>query len=141
MEDTTKLPELIKAINISYHHYYRKKYKYKGHLWHSRYRSIIIKNDTQWLQCGRYIELNPVNAKLCSEPGLYKWTSFNCYAEGKLDPLLDLKSDDPKYPKLHKIETGKSNPEYRRFILAGINFDYQSLKKKYETENWGRSSV
>lgn len=42
-----------------------------GTLWESRYKSSVVQTDTYLLACSRYIELNPVRACTCAEPGDY----------------------------------------------------------------------
>ena len=36
----------------------------------------------------RYIELNPVRARMCAGPGDYPWSSYRSHAGGEADPLL-----------------------------------------------------
>lgn len=136
-DDTTLLADAIKAINLSYHYYYKEKYKYKGHLWHSRYRSIIIKDESQWMQCARYIELNPVYARLCPSPQGYRWTSYHYYAMGKKDALImpKFRTEDTSHCAL-----GKINKQYADFVNDGVDLDYQKLKKQFESESFSRSS-
>src|SRR3990167_4052852 len=50
-----RLATAIKSCTLSYFHYYHRKYQYTGHLWHGRYRSILIANEPHFLQAGRYI--------------------------------------------------------------------------------------
>lgn len=56
------LSRFMKQLNLTYFHYYRKRYGYCGHLWQDRFKSNIIDLDSHLLQCGKYIELNPVRA-------------------------------------------------------------------------------
>ncbi|MBI4211862.1 MAG: transposase [Deltaproteobacteria bacterium] len=121
VDDTKLLAPTMKALLLSYHHYYRRKYAYKGHLWHSRYRSIIIANEEQKLQCARYIELNPVHAKLCNDPQSYRWSSYHHYAFGTADELIVDAEPTPRERLL-----------YQQFVVSGIDLDYQHLKKQYE---------
>lgn len=133
VENTKQVAPLMKAINISYHHYYHRKYKYCGHLWHSRYRSIIINNESQWLQCGRYIELNPVHAGLCNDPKNFPWSSYHYHAYGKNDYLI--RTDMPLLGTF-KRQAGLENHAYQEFIKAGIDIDYQRLKNEFEKEKF-----
>lgn len=138
LEDTKILATAMKAILVSYQHYYRRRYGYKGHLWHSRFRSIIMTSDEQWLQCARYIELNPVYADICRNPKDYYWTSYHYHAMGKLDPLINIAkffSGETEWKK------GVENVAYREFVTAGIDLDYQYLKKQFERENFGRKQL
>lgn len=47
-----------------------------GTLWESRYRSSVVHVEQYLLACIRYIELNPVRAKIVEKPGDYTWSSF-----------------------------------------------------------------
>lgn len=125
IEEAASTPDIIKSIALSYYHYYRRRYKIKGHLWHGRYRSIAIQNESHWLQCGRYIELNPVHAGICKDPAKYPWSSYHYYASGKKDALVRA--------RFHaENDTSDKMEEYRNFIMAGIDMDYQRLKHQYE---------
>lgn len=128
--NTERLAAAMKAMAISYEHSYRRKYRHKGHLWHSRYRSIVIMDDAHWLQCGRYIELNPVHAGICRDPKNFPWSSYHYYAHGREDELIQ----PEKHPPLEIIGEKEWRREYRNFILAGIHMDYEKMKKRYERE-------
>lgn len=47
-----------------------------GTLWESRYKSSIVQTDAYLLACARYIELNPVRARVVAEPADYLWSSY-----------------------------------------------------------------
>jgi len=129
INDATNLASTMKAMLISYFHYYRKRYPYKGHLWHSRYMSKHIESTAYMLQCGRYIELNPVHAKICSHPREYPWSSYHHYAQGVRDPLIR----PTIYPNgMIAWKSGEENRQYEDFVLAGIDLDYHQLKKEFE---------
>lgn len=83
------LSEIMKGINISYAQYYKGKYEHIGHFWQDRYKSIIISKDEYLLACGSYVELNPVRAKIVRDPKDYVWSSYNVYAYGRKDILVD----------------------------------------------------
>src|SRR5262245_59298089 len=46
-----------------------------GTLWAGRYASSPIETEAQWLACGRYVELNPVRARMVKRPEPYDWSS------------------------------------------------------------------
>lgn len=88
------LASFMKRINLVYFFYFRKKREYIGHLWQGRFKSKILDKDTYFIQCGKYIELNPVRAGLCDTPEEYDFSSYGYYAYGKENELL---SEDPFY--------------------------------------------
>jgi putative transposase len=48
----------------------------------------VIENDSHMLVVLRYIEANPVRAKIVADAALYRWSSFPCHGLGHDDPLL-----------------------------------------------------
>lgn len=106
----TILSKLMKQLNLSYLYHYRKRYKYWGHLWQGRYKSLIVARDEYLINCGRYIEGNPVRAKMVKKPEDYPWSSYRYYAFGAGEGLIDC---DPLYENLGKdlIERRKKYQE------------------------------
>jgi putative transposase len=50
----------------------------KGHtgtLWESRYKLSPVDSHAYLLACSRYIELNPVRARMVATPAAYRWSS------------------------------------------------------------------
>ncbi|MCM8829539.1 MAG: transposase [Candidatus Omnitrophica bacterium] len=117
------LAEIMKCINLSYAQYYKARYKHIGHLWQDRYKSILISKDNYLLACGSYVELNPVRAGIVKDPKDYKWSSYNTYAYGKIDTLID---EHPIYKEMSENETERRN-KYREFI-TGILKEKDAMK-------------
>ena len=46
-----------------------------GHLWQGRFLSYPIDNDPYLLSAVRYVEMNPVMAKIVEDPFMYPWSS------------------------------------------------------------------
>jgi putative transposase len=47
-----------------------------GTLWSGRFRSSVIDTDEYLLACLRYVELNPVDARMVNRPEDYHWSSY-----------------------------------------------------------------
>ncbi len=98
------LPKFMQAVLQGYAYYFRKKYLSVGFIFQNRYKSKLIDNDAYLLECGRYIERNPLRAKIVSDLSKYRWSSYLLYAKGEkngivkqFNPLyLDLASTDEK---------------------------------------------
>ena len=56
-------------------HHTRKDTIGSGHLYQGRYKSFLVEEDHHLLTVLKYIERNPVRAKLCSKPTAWKWGS------------------------------------------------------------------
>lgn len=86
--EAKKFSLFMKKINLAYFYYYKKKYKWVGHLWQNRFRSQPIGKDDYFIQCGKYIELNAVRAGIVKFPHEYPYSSYGYYFYGKTNPIL-----------------------------------------------------
>lgn len=57
-----------------------------GTLWEGRYKSCLVDSADYVLRCYRYIDLNPVRARMIEDPETYAWSS--CAAHCGSDDLL-----------------------------------------------------
>jgi putative transposase len=92
---------MMKALGERYVQYINQRYKRSGTLWQGRFRSGLVQDQTYLLVCHRYIEMNPVRARMVTHPALYQWSSYRGNAHGSADALLtphpllmELGSDD-----------------------------------------------
>jgi putative transposase len=88
---------LMKGIGQLYAQYANKRYGKSGHLWEGRFKSCLVQSERYVLACYRYIELNPVRARLARRADEYRWSSYVANATG--DPLSML-SPHPEYERL-----------------------------------------
>ncbi|UCE41437.1 MAG: transposase [Candidatus Aminicenantes bacterium] len=107
------LSRFMKQVNLSYFFYYKNIYDYCGHMWQDRFKSNLIETDIYLLQCGKYIELNPVRAGLVASPEMYTFSSYNYYANGHIDTIL---SPNPLYIELSTCPE-KRKKRFRNFVL------------------------
>lgn len=107
------LPKYMKQVNLSYFYYFKRQHAYSGHLWQGRYKSCIIEKNNYLLQCGKYIELNPVRAGIVKSPEQYKYSSFEYYSKGTPDKLL---IENPLYRELGSTEK-RRREVYIDFVL------------------------
>ena len=88
------LPKIMHGITQSYSYYYRKTYRHTGYVYQNRYKSFSVEDDAYLLECGRYIERNPLRAGIVKELSLYHWSSYNFYAKGMPDDII---TENPLY--------------------------------------------
>jgi|GEM_PF-256595 len=116
MEQTENggLAKFMHVVCMSYARRLNLRLKRTGHVWQSRYYSSVIKDDEYFLQCGKYIELNPVRAGIVSAPEAYPWSSYLMYSEGKNDPIVD---QDPLYASLGSSLSARQSL-YRKIVAV-----------------------
>lgn len=79
-----------------------------GHLWQGRFASFPM-DKAHLLAAARYVELNPVRAKLNRSAQAYKWSSAKAHLAGKNDGLV-------KVAPLLKLV-----PDWKNFLAAGLD--------------------
>ena len=79
---------LMKHLGQRYVQYVNRTYGRSGTLWGGRFRSCIASEENYVLRCYRYIELNPVRARMVEHPREYRWSSYRFNAEESSSKLL-----------------------------------------------------
>jgi len=79
---------LMKALGQRYVQYVNRRYRRSGTLWEGRFRSCLVEDERYLLACQRYIELNPVRARIVADPAAYCWSSHRAHAQGEAAPLI-----------------------------------------------------
>ena len=92
---------LARAIGEAHRRYTRHinfREKWRGHLWQERFASFPM-DERHLLAAARYIEMNPVAAKLVGKPEDYRWSSARAHLTSHddeltiVEPLLALVPD------------------------------------------------
>jgi putative transposase len=108
----SNLSKIMHYINSSYTKYSNIKRNKVGHLFQGRYKSIVVDEDSYFLELTRYIHLNPVRAKIVEKPEEYKWSSYAGYIGKENDIYIDQK-------EVEKI-LGMTGGGYQRFVMSEI---------------------
>ena len=117
----------MKKLNLAYFHHYRQEYGWIGHFWQDRYKSQPVGKDSYFVQCGKYIELNPVRANLVEKPEDYRYSSYKYYAQGILNKLI---TPDFIYEEMGKT-CAKRQEQYKKLIIDQI------IQESYNQGAWG----
>ena len=109
--------KLMQALGRKYVQYFNDQYKRTGTLWEGRFRSSLIESEQYLLECYRYIELNPVRAKMVDTPSDYKWSSYGINAHGIYSSLI---AQHPVYKRLGNTQEERCSA-YRQFFVGRID--------------------
>ena len=97
---------------LAYARYFKKTRAFVGHIFQERFRGLRIAEESYYLQCGRYIERNPVKAGLAQEAADDPYSSAKFYVRGEKDPSL---TPNPYYPPMGPSEQERRQ-RYRDFL-------------------------
>lgn len=102
---------LAKAIgrgHESYTRYINFKMKWRGYLWQGRFGSSPM-DEEYLLLAARYIELNPVTARLVANPATYPWSSAQAHLGLKPSNFIEVA------PMLERV------PDWKAFLKEGLS--------------------
>jgi putative transposase len=90
-----------------------------GTLWEGRYKACLVDGDDHLLRCARYIDLNPVRARMTDEPTAFAWSSCAALCGLRDDPLLT------PHPTQRALGTTahERGQAYRALLVEAINPD------------------
>jgi putative transposase len=114
------LTALMRRVQQAYQFHWRRRYELVGHLWQGRFKSLPIEEDPYLLECARYIERNPVRAKLCETTVDYPWSSASAYLTGRW--TWDFLDRSPAYTGLGTGEAIRRE-RYKRFVQEERAYD------------------
>jgi REP-associated tyrosine transposase len=113
------LPRAMQLIDGGYVRYYNEKHGRMGTSWCGRYKARLIADERYWLTCLRYIDLNPVEAKMVTFPEEYQWCSYRAHA---LETMAGWLVSHPVYDALG-VDASARQLAYRDLCEAGIPKD------------------
>ena len=116
-ESPQAISKMMHGLQRSYVLYFRKKYQWTGHLFQGRFKSLPIESESYLLECARYIERNPLRAKMVQGPSDWPYSSYHAYAFGKTVPYihfsqayLGLADSEDKRQALYRDYLNQSRP-------------------------------
>jgi len=79
---------MMKALAQGSAQRYHRQYGGTGTMWDGRYKAAPVDGEDYLLLCHRYVELNPVRAGMVQFAGGFRWSSYQCNAEGRANRVI-----------------------------------------------------
>lgn len=79
---------MMQKLGRQYVSQFNARHQRTGTLWEGRYKSCLVDSENYLLRCYRYIDLNPVRARLTDDPTTFLWSSAAAHAGERDDPLV-----------------------------------------------------
>ena len=107
----TLISRIMQSLLVSHTQRYHRCHHSGGHVWQGRFKSPVIQDDEHFLTVLRYIEANPLRARMVDASEDYRWSSFAAHGLGRADPVLD---------SLTAYESLAKTPQTRRRRWSGF---------------------
>jgi REP element-mobilizing transposase RayT len=85
--DMIDISHFMRQYQQAYARYVNKAHNRRGTLWADRFKSTILEGERALWNCVKYVELNPVRARLCGDPADYRWCSWGRYCGSGRHPF------------------------------------------------------
>lgn len=106
------LSRMMAGLGRAYVYYYQRNYNLGGHIWQGRFKSQPIEKEPYLLACGRYIERNPLEAKMVNSAEEYEYSSAKFYVNGAPDHLT---KEDPYFESFGQ-DVSQRRKNYAEFL-------------------------
>ena len=103
------LYKMMQGLTLCYTQYSNRTHERTGRLWESRYHSCIVDKDTYLWAVARYIEQNPVRAKVVKKPEDFPYSSARAHILGVKDETLT----EPLFNE-------ETRADYKKFVRGVI---------------------
>ncbi|MDE1898372.1 MAG: transposase [Xanthomonadaceae bacterium] len=116
------IPRLMQKLGRQYVGQFNARHRRTGTLWEGRYKACLVDSESYMLRCYRYIDLNPVRARMTDDPAGYPWSSCATHCGDRDDSLL---TPHPAYTALGRTvhERGAAYQALLRETLADGELD------------------
>lgn len=120
------LSEFMRHFNVSYTGFFNRRHRRVGHLYHGRFKAILVEAETHLLDLSRYVHLNPVRVgawrrrdfrKQVGELWRFAWSSLGGYVSARRQVEWVVYDD-----VLSRV--GGSRRSYGRYVQDALQYGY-----------------
>lgn len=128
--------KLMQKLGRQYVGQFNARHRRTGTLWEGRYKACLVDSESYVLRCARYIDLNPVRARMTDEPSAYRWSSCAALCGQRDDPLLRLHPAQ-RALGISRTERGRA---YRDLLDQAVSDEELRSIRTYlqQQRAWGR---
>ncbi len=135
--DIGAVARLMQKLGSGYVGQFNARQRRNGTLWESRYKASLVDSESYILHCHRYIDLNPVRARMTDDPTTFAWSSWPSHCGLRQEVIL---SPHPQYSALGATPASRDmaptfNCYARLFLTTNWNPSGNTSNNK---GRWGR---
>ena len=109
--ETGALGRLMQKLGRQYVGVFNARHGRTGTLWEGRYKACLVDGADYLLRCVRYIDLNPVRARMTDDPTQFAWSSCAGLCALREDALLTP----------HPVQQALGAAAYRDLLVEALN--------------------
>ena len=82
------ISRILQSLTVAHTWHYHRAKDSSGHVWQGRFKSPVIQDDDHAQVVLRYLEANPLRARMVQDLAGYPWSSYYRHGLGRADSLL-----------------------------------------------------
>jgi len=125
-EPGQSISRIMQSLTVAHIRRYYARYRSVGQVWQGRFRSPVVQEGEHLMTVLRYIEANPLRARIATDLPEYRWSSYQAHGLGRPDPLL---SPFPEWRKLGRSEAERRARWRRRVATPQREEELMSLRE------------
>jgi len=127
LDEPEQISKIMAGLSKAYSCYHNRRYSITGFLWQGRFKLQPVQKEGYLVACGRYIERNPVRARMINEAYEYSYSSARFYCLGENDGIT---AESPVFSEFGTDLICRRNV-YKEFLR---NFDDKDNKSFHNLE-------
>lgn len=122
----SSISTILSSLTTSYSMYFNRTHSHSGPVFQNRFKSLLIQDDSYFLQLAQYIYLNPVRANLVKDPVIYPYSGL---AEALGQTRFTIL--DPDIVRLIGT-TPAEMINFKKFIYSGLDKNFEDIESLFE---------
>jgi hypothetical protein len=112
------LSRLMRHLNGVYTQRYNRRHNKVGHLFQGRFKAVLVDEESYFLEVCRYVDLNPLRARMVKRPRDWAWSSFRAHTVQVTPPAwLDSRALHRRLTPHAPLREGPA--KYAEFVAQG----------------------
>ena len=128
------LSHVMQHLNGNYARAFNKRHSLSGHLFQRRFHAMLVDRDAYLMELCRYVELNPVRARLVSVVGDWRWSSYNANVGLAVAPTWLATRELHEYVLRRPVRAWADHAvaarAYTQLVADGIDVASESWRKR-----------
>jgi putative transposase len=111
------ISRILQSLTVAHTWHYHRRCRTSGHVWQGRFKSPVIQDDEHLLTVLRYVESNPLRARMVSDLAAYPWSSYVCHGLGKSIAWVD---ETPAWTQLGRTDQHRQR-HWRKWLHTPLS--------------------
>ena len=120
------ISRMMKHLGQNFAQFINRVHQRTGALWEGRFYSAVVDSGAYLFTCYRYVELNPVRARMVRRPEEYPWSSYRTNADGDTSDII---TPHPQYLALSKLVRERQRLYRMLFDNPGDDRAHEEIRK------------